>query len=268
MSNSNAQVVVVTGGSAGLGLEIVRAFARHGAQVFVLARNLERNEIVAKALKESGLNATPLSVDVTSDHSVAAAVKQIIGEVGRIDVWVNNVGKSTRADVMKTTVAEYQKFLEINFLTSVRCWLACKDYLVESSGTLVNIGSLASKTAWPLMAPYSTSKHALAAFTHQLRLEGPKNVNYLHVCPGPIEREENDNRYEEESKGLGEQAKRSGAGAPVKRIDPATLAQKIVRACEQRKRELVIPWHASILFSISQLSATIGDALVRRFFKR
>lgn len=267
MSNWKDKVVVVTGGSDGLGLEIVRIFATHHAPVISLARNPERNNSIAQSLTEQGLNVTAMTADVTRDESVHAVVEEIVSRFGRIDVWVNNVGKSTRADVMQVGVAEYRTFLEINFLAAVRCWNACQEELIKSSGNLINIGSLASKTAWPLMSPYSTSKHALAAFSQQLRLEGPSNVNVLHVCPGPIKRNRDENRYAAESEGLGQRAKLAGAGAAIKGIEPAVIAQKIVRGCELRKGELVIPWSARLLFAISQLSATVGDGLLKRFIK-
>jgi short-subunit dehydrogenase len=209
-----------------------------------------------------------MSADVTDDESIHAVVGQVVDQFGGIDVWVNNVGKSTRADVMQTGVAEYRAFMELNFLSAVRCWNACKHELTKSSGILVNIGSLASKTGWPLMSPYSASKHALSAFSQQLRLEGPSNVNVLHVCPGPIKREGNDDRYASESAGLGERAKMAGAGAAIKGIEPAVIAAKIIRGCEKRKGELVIPWSARMLFAISQLSSTVGDGLLKRFIKK
>ena len=133
----------------------------------LLFRWLEtQNEIeaMAQSLIDQGLSVTAMTADVTLDDSVQAVVEQIVDQFGRIDVWVNNVGKSTRADVMQTGVAEYRTFMEINFLSAVRCWNACQDELVKSSGHLVNIGSLASKTGWPLMSPYSTSKHAALSF--------------------------------------------------------------------------------------------------------
>ncbi len=213
------KVVVVTGGSDGLGLEIVRAFSTRKAIVISLARNPERNDSMARSLNEQGLNVTALTADVTDDESIRAVVEQIVHQFGRVDTWINNVGKSTRADVMKTGVAEYRTFMELNFLSAVRCWNACQDELIKSSGNLVNIGSLASKTGWPLMSPYSTSKHALSAFSQQLRLEGPGNVNVLHVCPGPIKRKGNDDRYATESDSLGARAKWREPEHPSKELN-------------------------------------------------
>ena len=136
----------------------------------------------------------------------------------------------------------------------------------QGEGHVVNIGSLACKTAWPYVAPYVTSKHALAGFANQLRLEGPKNIHSLLVCPGPIRSEGAEPRYEVTSD-MTEGAARPGAGAPVKAIDPDWLANEIVVACEKRKPELIVPAKTRILFGLQQLLPRLGEALLKRFVK-
>ncbi len=268
MSKWAGKVVVVTGGSDGLGAAIVGAFANERAHVVILARNSQRNSDVVHDFTARGKLVTAIETDVTSDGSVNRAVEQIISERGQIDVWVNNVGKSTRAGVFDATVEDYAELMELNFYTAVRCSRAVMSELEDSGGHLVNIGSLAGRTAWPLVAPYSTSKHALSVFTDQLRLEAPRGVHVLLVSPGPVIRNDDPlqqhDRYEHLSEGLPAGATRPGAGAPVKGIRPEDVAQKILRACESRKRELIIPWHARLLFIASRISTRLGDWLIRR----
>jgi len=262
------KIVVVTGGSEGLGREIGLAFAGHGATVVALARSETNLQSVASEFLQHSLSFDWIVADVTNQSSVDAAVEEILHRHGRIDVWVNNVGKSTRAAVMETDVEQYREFMELNFYSAVRCSLAALDYLNHSSGHLVNIGSLASKTAYPLMAPYTASKHALAAFHHQLQLEAPSNVHLLHVCPGPIKRSDHSDRYLNETKGLGETAARPGAGVKMKGIPPEILAAKIVRACDHRTTELVIPRYARILFALRQIAPRLADWILLRSKKK
>jgi len=155
--------------------------------------------------------------------------------------------------------------MENNFFTAVRCSIAAMPHLEKSSGSIVNIGSLAAKTAWRNIAPYVTSKHALSGFAHQLRLESPDNVHCLFVCPGPIRRDDSRERYQEQAKGLDESAAAPGAGVKISGLDPDSLARKIVVAVEKRKSELVVPAKSRILFSILQLSPRLGDWLLRKF---
>jgi short-subunit dehydrogenase len=270
MKTWNEKVVVVTGGSDGLGLEIAKAFASRGGKVVLLARNETRLKSVCEDA-DLGTKVEKmdwLTCDVTNDGSVKVAVDEIIRRHGRIDVWVNNVGASTRIKFEDCGVEDYRSLMELNFYSSVRCTQAALSALVKTSGQVVNIGSLAAKTGWRNVSPYSASKHALAAFSHQFRLEGPPNVNCLFVCPGPIQRKDAGTRYANQAENMDAAAAQPGAGVKLKGIPPAKLALRIVRACELRKREIVTPWFARLLFSISQLSPVIGDFLLGRFSKK
>ena len=267
MTKWNGKVVVVTGGSDGLGKSIVEAFAAERATVVIIARDESKMISVVESAKPNGLNLDWVAADVTSDQSVKEAFSEIINRHKKIDVLVNNVGASTRIDFQKCHVEEYKKLLEVNFYSAVRCTLAALDHLASVSGQVVNIGSLASKTGWPNVAPYSVSKHALASFSHQLRLEGPPNVNCLHVCTGPIQREDSKTRYQGTGDDISDEAKAPGAGVKIKGIPPEKIAAKIVKCCHKRKRELVIPFYSRFLFAILQLSPSLGDWMLSKFNK-
>lgn len=86
----------------------------------------------------------------------------------------------------------------------------------------------------------------------------------LLVCPGPIAREDSGSRYDKQSSDLPKSAKQPGAGVKLKGIPPALLAAKILRACQRRQPELVVPAKAKLLFAISQLSPAMGDWLLKR----
>jgi len=204
---------------------------------------------------------------VTQDDSVDNAVNEIASRFGGIDLWINNVGKSTRIAFEDCQPRDYAELMEINFYTAVRCTLAALPALKKSSGTVVNIGSLASKTGWRNVASYTTSKHALAAFSHQLRLEGPTNVHCLLVCPGPIRREDAGQRYATQAAGLDPSATAAGAGVKLKGIPPEVLAAKIEKAVRRKKKELIVPAYTRLLFALLQISPSLGDWLLRRFSK-
>lgn len=277
MSSWESKVVVVTGGSSGLGIAIARQFGLAGASVVCLARDADRLAGAQQRLKEeSGVNVRTVVADVTSDQSVSEAIASIVAESGRIDCWVNSVGRSIRIKLADATMDDYRSLLEINFLSAVRCSTSVLPLLKESGGSLVQIGSLAAKTAWPLVSPYATSKHALAAYHHQLRLEGPLEVHYLFVCPGPIRRDDEEGRYTNsttsastgDGKRLPDSAAKPGAGVKLRGIDPDVLAARIVKACQRRSLEIVTPLKARLAFAIAQLSPAAGDWLLRKFSRR
>jgi NAD(P)-dependent dehydrogenase (short-subunit alcohol dehydrogenase family) len=258
------KVVVVTGGSSGLGVAIVEAFAQRGATVVSIARNEANLQAVVENLIAQGLSVDFELADVTDDESVRGCIDRIVTKRQHIDVWVNNVGQSTRASFADVDVEVYRQFMEVNFLSAVRCTQFVMPHLEVTSGSIVNIGSLAAKTGWRHVAPYVTSKHALAGFAHQLRLEGPDNVHSMFVCPGPIRRNDAGQRYASESEALDNAANKPGGGVNLKGIRPEKLASAIVRGIEKRKPEIVMPGKTRILFSILQLWPRLGDWILNR----
>lgn len=255
------KVVIVTGGSAGLGLAISERFASEGANVVMLARNETK---LRQASVENAQELNWLVADVSDQASLQAAVEQIKEQFGRIDVWINNVGMSTRAQLESCPLSTYQDLMEANLYSAIRCSQIALPLLQQTSGSIVNIGSLAAKTGWPHVAPYVTAKHALAGFSHQLRLEGPKNVHCLFVCCGPIRRADAGNRYDDQAEGMNDSARKPGAGVKLKGIDPHVLARKIVLATRKRKPELIVPFYVRFLFVLQQLSPRLGDWILRR----
>lgn len=269
MADWYQKIVVVTGGSDGLGLVIARHFAMRRATVVILARDPSRLKSVASDL----LSLNPehrlfgIVADVTDPDSIQQAVARIIKDHQRIDVWINNVGRSIRVPLVESQLSQYRDLMEVNFFSAVECSLQSLPWLSKSSGHLVQIGSLASKTGWPLMAPYSASKHALAAFHHQLRLEGPQNVHYLQVCPGPILRSDAGTRYQDSTAGLDPSAADPGAGVKIKGISPEKLAHRIEVALLKRQPEIVWPVKSRLLFILAQLSPAMADWLLGKMKK-
>jgi short-subunit dehydrogenase len=259
------KTVAVTGGSLGLGQAIGAAFAARGAHVVLLARETTRLAEAQASIEAEGGSVSTLSVDLTRSDQVQEAFAQVARERPTLDVLVNAAGRSSRGAVLDTTEEDFQSLWELNFLGTVRCTRAAADRLIQAQGHLVNIGSLASKTASRYLGAYPASKFAVAAYTQQLRLElGPRGLHVLLVCPGPLSRPDAGQRYDQEATHLPEQARRPGGGARLRLIDPSWLAQRIVRACERREAELVVPRTARWLFALSQLWPALGDAILKR----
>ena len=268
MTSWKNKVVVVAGGSRGLGLAIAGAFHLRGAFLVLLARNNERLESAVGTFNSNRAGSCcGYCIDGLDEERFREVISTIRQERQGIHVMVNAIGQSTRVEFRRTTLQEYRHSMDQNFFATVTGTHAVLDGLAATDGHLVNIGSLASRTAWPFVAPYVASKHALAGFTSQLRLEGPPNVHYLFVCPGPIASLNSKPRYDLSSE-MPEQAARPGAGAPVKLIDPDWLARKIVDACDTRKPELIIPSKTRFLFGLLQLWPRVGQALLKRIAKK
>jgi short-subunit dehydrogenase len=204
--------VVVTGGSAGLGLAIAGAFLDVGAHVSLLARDEQRLREARLALGERAQWTAAITADVTNQEQVERAFADARKFHGPIHVLVNAAGISDRGAIVGTATTRFQELWEINFLGPVRCVNAAADDLVETRGHIVNIGSLASKVASGYLGAYPSSKFALAAYTQQLRIElVPRGVHALLVCPGPIQRADAGRRYDDRAAQLPESARRPAA---------------------------------------------------------
>jgi short-subunit dehydrogenase len=127
-----------------------------------------------------------------------------------------------------------------------------------------------SPSRWPRVAAtwcssYPTSKFAVAAFAQQLRLEcNERGIHVLLVCPGPIDRQGAD-RYHDQAADVPAKAYQPAGGAKVRRIEPQQLAERILKACERRRAELIVPRTARLLFAVAQLSPRLGDWLLRKW---
>jgi short-subunit dehydrogenase len=259
------KTVIVTGASSGLGYHLAGAFHEAGAKVVLAARTEATLAAAAEKLGARDGRVLPIVCDVTRDADVENLIARTVAEFGRLDCLVNSAGLSVRKRVIDTTPEDFRELMELNLIATVRCTRAAMPHLLAAKGHLVNIGSLAAKSASRYLGAYPASKFAVAAYSQQLRLElGPEGLHVLLVCPGPIARDDGRVRSPEELANLPESARKPGAGVKTKAIPPEELAAKILAACEKRKRELIVPWKARILFTLQQLSPTLGDWLVRK----
>ncbi len=262
------KVVLVTGGSAGLGLEIAKAFGRAGARIAIVGRDALRLESAKGQLVTEAIDCIAIAADICSNDGANHAVAETVRQFGAIDVLVNNVGQSTRGKAIDVTPQDFQALWEVNFLSAVRMTCAAMPHLIARTGSIVNLGSLASKVGALHMGAYAATKFPLAAYSQQLRLEmASEGVHVLLVCPGPIRRDDGGRRYHEQSANLPSSAAAPGGGVKLKGLDPVYVATQIVRAVEKRKKELVLPWKARLLFAIGQLSAEWGDWLLLKMMK-
>lgn len=259
------KTVLVTGSSSGLGRTLAEAFARAGTNVVVSARSAEALETVAAELRSLGASVAAIPADVTRQDQVDNLIEQTVRQFGRLDVLVNNVGRSTRGALLDTTPEEFASLMDLNFLSAVRCTRAAAPHLIRSHGHLVNIGSLSGKSASRYVGAYSATKFALAAYTQQLRLElQPQGVHVLLVSPGPIAREDQTQRHADKLEGLPARAAKPGAGVRISPVKPEKLSQAILKACRRRQPELVYPPLARLFIAVIQIFPRLGDWVVRK----
>ncbi len=259
------KVVIVTGGSRGLGFEIAKAFSGAGAKVVLAARDPDVLARSATELRNQGADVLTVPTDVTLQEHVNRMIYQTLERYGRLDALVNNAGQSSRGKIAETPAEDFEALLRLNFLGLVRCTQAALPHLLAAQGHVVNIGSLSAKTASPFMGAYPASKFPVAAYSQQLRLElEEQGLHVLLVCPGPLKRPDAATRFRGAAPGLPADAYLPGGGAKLSLISQDKLAQQILKYCERRKPELVVPGKARLLFALAGLSPRLGDWLVRK----
>ena len=167
-----SQVVVVTGASAGVGRATVRAFAREGASVALIARGREGLEAAAKDVEAEGGRALVLPLDVADAAAVERAAEDVEAALGPIDVWVNDAMTSVFAPFAEISAEEFRRVTEVTYLGVVYATMAAlRRMLPRDHGTIVQVGSALAYRAIPLQSAYCGAKHGVKGFTESIRCE-------------------------------------------------------------------------------------------------
>ncbi len=197
------KVAIITGSASGIGKKIAETFAKEGARVVIADLDLNAAEATAK---EIGKNAMAIGMNVTNEDEVNAGVAKVIASLGGIDVLVSNAGTQFISAIDELPFSQWKKLLSIHldgaFLTTKAC---IKDmYKRGKGGSIIYMGSVHSKEASVLKAPYVTAKHGLIGLCEVVAKEGAKhNVRANVICPGYVRTPLVEKQIPEQAKALG-----------------------------------------------------------------
>ncbi|MFF4949555.1 3-oxoacyl-ACP reductase FabG [Streptomyces sp. BHT-5-2] len=191
MSNHERRVALVTGGTSGIGLAVIRLLAAQHHRVYFCARSAENVAATVKELRAEGLEVDGTDCDVRSPDDVRRFVQAAVDRYGTVDILVNNAGRSGGGPTADITDELWLDVIDTNLHSVFRMTrevLTSGGMRDKSSGRIINIASTAGKQGVVLGAPYSASKHGVVGFTKALGNElAPTGITVNAVCPGYVE---------------------------------------------------------------------------------
>ena len=237
--NFKDKAVLVTGGASGIGLSLVIAFARLGAQVVAAdISDIDLSALKAQ-VKDDGGRIMAVQCDVSSDDSVNEMAQHALSEMGRVDILINNAGVMLRGFADKIPMADWEWILGINLYGIIRGVRAFLPHMIErGSGYIVNTSSIGGLIGGqPHSIGYSTSKFAVTGFTEVLyKYLRPKGIGVSLLCPGAVATNiTNTMKFtgDDDPKTLGAD-QRLELGMPNV-LDPDDVAQMVIDAISQNQ---------------------------------
>jgi len=252
-------IVVITGASAGVGRAAVRAFAKQGADIGLIARGVDGLEAARREVEAEGGRAIVLPADVADADAIEAAAARVERELGPIDVWVNNAMVSVFSPVKELQPDEVRRVTEVTYLGVVYGTLAAlKRMLPRNHGAVVQVGSALAYRGIPLQAAYCGAKHAIQGFNESLRCELLHDDSAVHVTMVHLPAM-NTPQFDWVKSRLPRKPQ------PVPPIyAPEIAADAIVWAASQRRREISVGAPTVVAIWGNKIAAGLGDRAAHR----
>jgi 3-hydroxybutyrate dehydrogenase len=205
MAKLNGKIAIITGAASGIGKEIAKRFAAEAADVVIADLQLASAQAAADEINRAGGNAMAVAMDVSDESAVEAGVAAAFERFGAVDILVSNAGIQIVKPIDAFPFNEWKKMLAIHLDGAFLTTKACLRHMYQAKrGAIIYIGSVHSKEASLLKAPYVTAKHGLVGLCKVVAKEGAKHgVRANVVCPGFVRTPLVDKQIPEQAKALG-----------------------------------------------------------------
>ncbi len=254
------KVVVVTGGSDGIGRALVELMLAQGAKVATCGR--DNDKLYNLQLKNTGAMLHTVVCDVSKDYDCRKFIESTIDTFGGIDILINNAGISMRALVKDASIEMMHQVMDINFFGSLYCTKFALNSIIANKGTIVGISSIAGYRGLPGRSAYSASKFALQGWLEALRTELiDDGVNVMWVSPGFTTSNIRNTALDAQGISHGETNMDENKMMPAKEC-----AEYIADAIEKRKRSLVLTFTGKKTVFMNKFFPGFTDRMIHKFF--
>ncbi|HTE32791.1 MAG TPA: SDR family oxidoreductase [Chryseolinea sp.] len=258
------KVVIITGGSSGIGRALAFEFGLHGARLMITGRNGFNLEKTVAELQNKGIEVVGFRGDVGIEEDNERMAREAIDRYGTIDVLINNAGISMRALFEEADVDVVKKVMNTNFFGMVYATKHCMPEIVKNKGSIIGISSIAGYRGLPGRTGYSASKFALNGFLEALRLElAPTGTHVLTACPGFTSTNIRIRALTKNGNTQGESPREEG-----NMMSAEECAQYIYAATVKRKRTLVLTTQGKLAVFMNRWLPGLADRVVFNFMSK
>ena len=252
------KVVIITGGTSGIGKALAEKFGGEGSLLLITGRNEAELQKTVSELKDKSIRVEGFKGDVSIEDDNRRMAEEAVKHYGRIDVLINNAGISMRGLFADTDLGVLKKVMDINFYGAVYATKYCLPEIIKNKGSVVGISSIAGFRGLPARSGYSASKFALNGFLEVLRTELlHTGVHVLTACPGFTASNIRKRALTKDGTPQGQSPR-----AEEKEMSAEECAMHIYNATIKRRRTLVLTTQGKLAVFINKWLPSLADKLV------
>jgi short-subunit dehydrogenase len=257
------KVVVITGGSSGIGLACAKKFAELEANVVIASRSAETINSIISELECTGNSCLAVPTDVTIEEQCKNMIQKTVEKYGIIDILINNAGISMRALFEDVKIEVLKKVMDVNFWGTVYCTKHALPYIQQSKGTIVGISSIAGFHGLPGRSAYSASKSAMNGFLESLRIENmKKEIQVLILAAGFTSSNIRKNALDANGNPQYETPR-----SEEKLMSPELVAKNVIRSIRKRKRNRIMTIEGQLMVFMQRIIPFLVDRTIYKKFK-
>jgi len=258
------QVVIVTGGSSGIGKALAVSFAKRGAKVVITGRNDDRLNEVATELDALNAPNLCLKLDVAAEADNKLLVDETIKAFGQINILINNAGISMRALFEEIEMDVFKKVMDINFYGTLYATKYALPHILKTKGSIVGVSSINGYRGTPARTAYTASKYAMNGFFESLRTEVMhRGVHVLVACPGFTGTNIRNAALTADGTSQGDSPRDEG-----KMMTAEEVAEGIIKAIKIRKRDIVFTAQGKLAVFLNKVIPGRMDKIVFNVFAK